>query len=131
MRLKEKEKEKKVIPVGRRSSSVLQCVCFVFSSHLFWTSGLWTYHSRSHTGGRSHRISRPPSFCGACLHFSREKDTAVAFPRRPRSRISCTYDLIVLHLLGIFFFSFCVRKINSCRDSNSRPTVSEGFEVTN
>ncbi|CAM9120006.1 unnamed protein product, partial [Ascophyllum nodosum] len=27
--------------------------------------------SRGHTGGRSHRISHPPSFCGACLNFSR------------------------------------------------------------
>ena len=25
----------------------------------------------------------PTSFCGACLHFSREKDSAVPFPRRP------------------------------------------------
>ena len=39
--------------------------------------------SRGHTGGRPHRISHPPSFCGACLNFSREKDSAVPFPRRP------------------------------------------------
>ena len=32
--------------------------------------------SRGHTGGRSHRIFHPPSFCGACLNFSREKDSA-------------------------------------------------------
>ena len=32
--------------------------------------------SRGHTGGRSHRISHPPSFYGACLNFSREKDSA-------------------------------------------------------
>ena len=38
--------------------------------------------SRGHTGGRSHRISHPPSFCGACLSFSREKGSAVPFPRR-------------------------------------------------
>ena len=38
--------------------------------------------SRGHTGGRSHRIS-PPSFYGACLYFSREKDSAIPFPRRP------------------------------------------------
>ena len=38
--------------------------------------------SRGHTGGRSHRISHPP-FCGACLNFSREKDSAIPFPRRP------------------------------------------------
>ena len=63
--------------------------------------------SRGHTGGRSHRISYPPSFCGACLNFSRGKDSAFPFPRPPRSRILCTDDLIVLHpLLGIFSFSF-------------------------
>ena len=39
--------------------------------------------SRGHTGGRLHIISYPPSFCGACLYFSREKDSAVPFPRRP------------------------------------------------
>ena len=60
--------------------------------------------SRGHTGGRSHGISHPPSFCGACLNFSREKDSAIPFPRRPWSRILCTKDLIVLHPLGIFFF---------------------------
>ena len=38
--------------------------------------------SRGHTGGRSHRIFHP-SFCGACLNFSREKDSAIHFPRRP------------------------------------------------
>ena len=37
--------------------------------------------SRGHTGGWSHRISHPPSFCGACLNFSREKDSAIPFPR--------------------------------------------------
>ena len=39
--------------------------------------------SRGHTGGRSHRISHPPSFCGACLNFSREKDSAILFPHQP------------------------------------------------
>ena len=39
--------------------------------------------SRGHTGGRSHMISHPPSFCGACLYFFLEKDSAVPFPRRP------------------------------------------------
>ena len=38
---------------------------------------------RGHTGGRSHRIFHPPSFCGACLSFSREKDSVIPFPRRP------------------------------------------------
>ena len=39
-------------------------------------------NSRGHTGGRSHRIFHPPSFCGACFNFSREKDSAIPFPRR-------------------------------------------------
>ena len=44
----------------------------------------------------------------------------------------CTSDLIVLHLMGIFIFIFIflVRKNPSSRDSNSRPNVSEGYEVT-
>ena len=64
--------------------------------------------SRGHTGGRLHRTS-PASFCGAYLNFYREKDSAAPFPRRPRSRILSTHELIVLHLLGIIFFF--VRKI--------------------
>ena len=36
--------------------------------------------SRGHRGGRSHGISHPPSFCGACLNFSYEKDSAHSFP---------------------------------------------------
>ena len=35
---------------------------------------------KGHTDGR---ISHPPSFCGACLYFAREKDSAIPFPRRP------------------------------------------------
>ena len=68
------------------------CVC-VFSSHSCGHQVRWTYQPGSHrrkvtqaeghTGGRSHRISHPPSFCGACLSFSREKDSGVPFPRRP------------------------------------------------
>ena len=41
-------------------------------------------------------------------------------------------DLIVLHLLGILFFIFLFlsEKNPVYRDSNSRPNVSEGYEVT-
>ena len=56
------------------------CVCVVIPFILDFTTsihtGLWTYQPGSH------RISHPPSFCGACLNFSREKDSAVPFPRR-------------------------------------------------
>ena len=86
--------------------------------------------SRGHTGGRSHRIS-PPSFCGACLNFSCEKDSAVPFPRRPWSWILYPNKLIVLHLLGTFiifylFIYFCEETYEFVwlhRDSNSRHNV--------
>ena len=47
------------------------CVCFLPIIHLDIKFVGRT--SRGHTGGRSHRISHPPPFCGACLNFSREK----------------------------------------------------------
>ena len=78
------------------------CVFFLFILDIKFVGRT----SRGHTEGRSHRNSHPPSFCGACLNFSREKDSATPFPRRPSSRILCTNDLIVLHPLGIFYFSF-------------------------
>ena len=85
--------------------------------------------SRGHTGRRSHRISHPP-FCGASLNFSREKDSAIPFPRRPWSQILCTNDLIVLHPLGILFsfFSFSVRKISSAGIEHSSQRV-RGYMV--
>ena len=55
------------------------CVCVFFPSILDINGRT----SRGHTGGRSHRIFNPPSFCGACLDFCREKDSAIPFPRRP------------------------------------------------
>ena len=48
------------------------CVCVFFPSILDIKFVGRT--SRGHTGGRSHRIFNPPSFCGACLDFCREKD---------------------------------------------------------
>ena len=61
------------------SKRVCVCVLFPFILDIKFVGRT----SRGHTGGRSHRISHPPSFCGACLNFSREKDSAIPFPRRP------------------------------------------------
>ena len=58
---------------------VCVCVFFPFILDVRFVGRI----SRGHTGGRSHRISHPRSFCGACLNFSREKVSAVPFPRRP------------------------------------------------
>ena len=57
------------------------CVCIFFPFIL--DVRLVGRTNRGHTGGRSRRIYHPPSFCGACLNFSRENDSAVPFPRRP------------------------------------------------
>ena len=86
------------------------CVCVFFPFIL--DVRLVERTSRSHTGWRSHMFPFPPSFCGACLNFSREKDSAVPFPRRPWSRILCANDLVVFHLLGILvlFLFWCVEK---------------------
>ena len=73
----------------------------------------------------------------AVVAFSRERDSAVHFPRRQGSRRLCTKDLIVLHLLGFYFILFIlffVRKNpSSCDDTEIRTHIptSEGFEVTN
>ena len=67
------------------------CVCVCVFFFLFILDIKFVGRTRrGHTGGRSHRIFHPPSFCGACLKFSREKDSAVPFPRLPCSRILCT-----------------------------------------
>ena len=64
------------------SIMVIMCLCvFVFFPFILDIKFVGRT-SRGHTGGRSHRISHPPSFCGACLNFSREKDSAMPFPRR-------------------------------------------------
>ena len=64
-----------------RRTQVRVCVCVFFPSILDIKFVGRT--SRGHTGGRSHRIFNPPSFCGACRDFCREKDSAIPFPRRP------------------------------------------------
>ena len=64
---------------GTHELCVCVCVFFPFILDIKFVGRT----SRGHTGGRSHRISHPPSFGGACLNFSREKDSAIPFPRRP------------------------------------------------
>ena len=111
-------------------NSVCLCVCVCVFFPFILDIKFVGRTSQGHTGGRSHRISHPPSFCGACLNFSREKDSAVPFPRRPLSRILCTNDFIVLHPLGIlflFFFCFYSEKNPVCRD---RTHVSTCQRVT-
>ena len=57
---------------------VCVCVCFlpIHSGHQVH----WTYQPGSHRR-KVTQDSHPPSFCGACLNFSREKNSAIPFPR--------------------------------------------------
>ena len=57
---------------------------------------------RSQTGGTSHRIYHPPSCCGAWLHLSRGKDSAIPSPPPPSWRI-LRYSISTSSLL---FFSY-------------------------
>ena len=60
------------------SSCLLQPVCVFFPFILDIKFVRRIYQPGSH---RRNRISHP-SFCGACLNFSRGKDSAIPFPRR-------------------------------------------------
>ena len=71
----------KLCPFNFHGLFVCVCVCVAFPFIL--DVRLCGRTSRGQTRGRSHRNSHPPFFCGACLSFSREKDSAVPFPRRP------------------------------------------------
>ena len=78
---------------------VVLCVCVFFPIYS-GRQNRWKYQPGSH------RTSHPPSFCGGtCLIFSRGKDSAIPFPRRQVEFLH-TNDLIVLHLLGIYFILF-------------------------
>ena len=77
------------------------CVCVFFPFILDITFVGRT--SRGHTGGRSNRTSHPP-FCGACLNFSREKDSAIPFPRVDREVDFCVLRFSRSPPVGHFYF---------------------------
>ena len=103
---------KTIICCNINIKSVCMCVCVCCHRAIPFT-GILDVRLMEHQPG-SHRIFHPPSFCGACLIFSRKKDSAVPVPRRPCSRILCTRELIVLHLLSFFFF------LSSCDSGGDR-----------
>ena len=94
---------------GHALSTCTMCVCvcvvipFVLDVRLVDAPAGVT-QEEGHTGGRSHTGFLHLPF--ACLNFYREKDSAIPFPRRPRKRILCTHELVILHLLGVIFFFF-------------------------
>ena len=85
--------------------------------------------NRGHTRGKSHKISHPPSFCGACLHFSREKDSAIPLLSLVDRKVEFCVLPVTVYSFSICwaFFIFFSEKNPVYRDSNSRPNVSEGY----
>ena len=95
---------------GRPADCVL-CVFFPFILDIKFVGRT----SRGDTGGRSHRIFHPPSFCGACLFF-------IFLARRIQPFLSLVDREVEFCILTIqsfstrwaflfLFFSFLVRKI--------------------
>ena len=109
--------------------------CFVclFSSHIFWTSSSLAVpagvtQEEGHTGFLIHL----PSAVRAFIFVARRIQPFLSLVDREVEFCVLTI-LIVLHLSGIFilFYFILERKNSSYRDLNSRPNVSEGYEVTN
>ena len=107
------------------------CVC-VLSSHLFWTSGLWTAgntQEEGHTGFLIHL----PSAVLALIFPARRIQPFLSLVNREVKFCVLTM-LIVLHFFGIFGGGRGGRKNpSSCGDTEIRTHVptSETFEVTN
>ena len=104
--------------------------CFVFFFPFILDIKFIGRTSRGHTRGRLHRISHPPSFCGACLYFCSREGFSHSFPS---STVKSNFVYLRFNrapLVGHFYVLFLVRKNPVYRDSNSRPNLSEGYEVT-
>ena len=102
------------------------CVC---STHLFWTSSsLDVYQPGSHRQeeGLSRFLIHLPSAVRALMLLARRIQPFLSLVDR-----EVEFCAIVLHLLGIYIYFFFFREKNPMyRNSNSRPNVSEGYEVT-
>ena len=70
------EHNKRQCPDHRQTFAANSCVCVFFFPFILDVKFVGST-------GQGHRISHPRSFCGACLYFSRMRDSAVAFPCRP------------------------------------------------
>ena len=99
----------------------------VFSSHLFFvndSAGVTTEEGR--TGILIHLASAMLAY----FFLSRRIQPSLSLVYRDVEFCILTIYLIVLHLLGIYYYAyiFFVRKNLSYQDSNSSPNVSEDFE---
>ena len=89
------------------------CVVFVFSSHLFWTLGLLDVPAE---------VTQEEGHTGFLIHLPSAVLALIFLARKISAIFLSLVDREV---------EFCGEEKSSYRDSNSRPNVSEGFEVTN
>ena len=114
--------------ISLRSLCCRLCVCCVCFLPIYYGRRACGRTSQGHTGGRSRRISQPPSFCGACLIFLARRiqpflslvDRDVEF---------CVVTNQSFSTCWAFFF-FCEKKSQLPGFATHVPT-SEGFAVTN
>ena len=103
-------------PINNTCDSTLSpaCVCVCVCVFFPFILDINGRTSRGHTGGRSHRISHPPSFCGACLNFFSREGFSHSFPS---STVKSNFVLLtILSFSTRWAFLFCflvflVRKI--------------------
>ena len=75
--------------------------------------------SRGHTGGRLNMIY-PPSFSALIFiarHLRKIQRSLSLVDREAKSRILCNHELIVLHLLGIYWYIF-ILYIYFCKEKS-------------
>ena len=81
------------------------CVC-VMSSHLFWTSNLWTHQRVIQEEG--HKRTSPASFCGAIIDCLNLLSSREGFSRSfPSSTVKSNFVYLLINrspLVGHFFF---------------------------
>ena len=108
---------------------LLNCMCVcVFSSHLFWKSGVWTYQSGAHIFCFAEECRK-----GFLIPLPSEVLALIFLARRIQLFLSLVDRDVIF--CGLTIRSSPIghlKKENlSYRDSNSRPNVSKIYEITN
>ena len=115
--------------VGHEALSVCMCV---LSSHLFWTSDLWTHQPGSHRRKVTGFYHLPSAVLALIFIASGIQPPLSLVDRKVEF---CVPTFMVLHFLDIsFFFRGGGRKNPSsceCAEIRTHVPTSEGFEVTN
>ena len=106
-------------------------VC-LFSSHYFWTSSsLDVPAGVTQEEGHTEFFIHLPSAVHTLFFLARRIQPFLSLVDREVEFCVTIQPFSTSWALFFFFFFFLVGKNLSYRDSNSRPNLSEGYEVTN